>query len=130
MRDPFARLDDIENLGGFVVAVRRYKYGYVLAQYLAGLVTIQRFRALVPTRDRPVERFADNRVLGRGHDGGQKSAFFFRFTALGNVLLDTDVALDAPTRAAHRRNGHFLPVQRAVSTPVDQLAGPGAALCN
>ncbi len=72
MLDPLAPMNPFQDLSHFVMAFRQGQQGQALADALAGDVAVNLLRSPIPTDDVPVKSGANDGIIGRFNDGGQK----------------------------------------------------------
>src|SRR5208337_2792370 len=68
-----------------ILLIRRHDNGYGPAENFRGRITIEPFGPLIPTRDRTVQVFADNRVIGGFDNRCQTRARFLGAFLFGYV---------------------------------------------
>src|SRR5207237_9343394 len=83
--DALASGEPLQDLGLLVLPPRRNQERDRLADDLVRGVAKEAVRAFVPARDEAIERFADDAVVGRVHDGGETESLLVGFFALGNA---------------------------------------------
>src|SRR6202012_3865592 len=86
-----AALDAGNNFRLFTATVGGDDKSDVLADGFVGCIAKQPFRAFVPTGDDTIQILADNRVIGRIHNGSEQASGAFSSVANGNVAGDTEM---------------------------------------
>ena len=87
MIDSPAALEPLENLRFFAPEIGRNNKRNVLSDGFLGGVAEYPFRSFIPTRDRTVELFADDRIVRGVHDSGQQTCYLLGLFSFGDVEL-------------------------------------------
>ena len=93
MFDRFAARDPGQDVRLFMLALGRKDHPQRFADGFRRGVAEDFFRAPVPARDDARQRFADDGIVGRSHDGRQFDLLLFKPLALGDVTGKTTIEL-------------------------------------
>jgi len=85
--DTLTRAQPRQDLGLLFEAVRRNQHRDGLAHRLVRRVAENAGGALVPRDDHALERLADDRIVGRRHDGRETASQFFRVSIRGGQAI-------------------------------------------
>src|SRR5262245_32480648 len=95
---PFPQRDDPDQLGDFIVAVKRHQAANRFALDLFGGVTEHAFRAVVPRADRSLARHADVLIFGRLNHSRYLLSHLARLRTTSDEV-NNDLAADQPGEA-------------------------------